>query len=229
MYHPSTPPVGSPWQDEDFEFIELQNVSQTVLDLRGLKFTRGVSFDFRSSGITNLPAGDPVLIVKNLAAFTARYGEGRLVAGQYEGQLDNAGEVLRLEDGVGEVVFEFSYSPLWQPQTDGEGRSLEIADASGRLSDSTSWRASAVLGGTPGLDNSAVLRIESVGMKDRALSLTFFANAGARYTLQHRSGFGAEAWQNMQPIAPPTQDGNLEISVSLPSGSVSRFYRLTSP
>ncbi len=75
-----------------------------------MHFTNGVEFNFTGSAVTNLLPGQTVLIVKNLAAFTARYGSGFTIAGQYAGALNNAGENLRLDDAVGEKVLDFSYN-----------------------------------------------------------------------------------------------------------------------
>jgi hypothetical protein len=54
------------------------------------------------------------VIVALLAAYNLRYGgAGAIVAGQFEGNLDNNGETLQLLDSVGESVLEFTYDPLW--------------------------------------------------------------------------------------------------------------------
>ena len=78
---------------EDFEFIELQNVSAQPMPLAGFKFGDGVEFTF---GAMMLAPGAFTLVVSNLAAFESRYGAGFNVAGEFTGSLNNAGEMVEL-------------------------------------------------------------------------------------------------------------------------------------
>ena len=128
MYHPPLPPTGSPFAGEDFEFIELKNIGPTALDLTGVHFTDGIDFSFTDSTVKSLGVGRTVVVVKNVAAFKSRYGEGMPIAGTFGGNLDNSGEKIRLADGVDETVLEFTYSDIWYPETDGSGYSLVVAD-----------------------------------------------------------------------------------------------------
>ena len=41
MFHPAPPPAGSPFKAGDFEFLELQNLSDRAVDLAGCRFTHG--------------------------------------------------------------------------------------------------------------------------------------------------------------------------------------------
>lgn len=162
MYHPADPTpaeMAAGFDDaDDFEFLELVNTSAVeTLDLSGVKFTNGITFDFAGSALTSLPPGGRVVIVENLAAFTARYGAmAGLVAGQYAGRLDNAGELLRFEDGGGVTIQTFIYDdngPGWHPSTDGLGNSLVIVDATGDTANwnlGAQWRPSFAIGGSPG-------------------------------------------------------------------------------
>jgi hypothetical protein len=158
MYHPPKPPTGSPYEAEEFEYLEIRNTGPTNLNLSGVRFANGVEFDFTGSAVTSLAPGARVLVVKNLAAFTSRYGSGLNVAGQYVGSLDNGGERLQLHDAVGESIHDFDYENDWYPITDGPGASLVIVDenADERLWGSkTNWRPSAFDFGAPGVDDPA--------------------------------------------------------------------------
>ena len=135
MYHPPTPPSGSPYEAEDFEYVELRNTGPANLNLTGVKFVNGISFDFTGSAVTNLASGAYVLVVKNLAAFTSRYGALPNIAGQYSGVLNNSGENIQLDDSVGEKILDFDYNNSWYPITDGPGASLVI------VNDTADWRA----------------------------------------------------------------------------------------
>lgn len=158
-YHPA-PLAGHPSPADDFEFLELQNLSNTqTLDLRGVRFAEGVVFQFTGSAVTSLVPQARVLVVANPAAFSARYGEGLPVAGTYTGRLDNSGERLRLLDASGEEILDFSYNDSWRPATDGLGSSLQWVGVPGTAEswgDRASWRASAAPGGSPGTGDTAV-------------------------------------------------------------------------
>ena len=153
-YNPRPPDEDSPLSQQDLEFIELVNTSEESLDLSGVHFSKGVEFDFSSSAVLDLAPGEFVVVVKDIEAFATRYDVGRiLIAGEYRGNLANAGEELELRDALGEAIISFSYSDDWEPQTDGQGFALELADPGLEvelLASPASWRSSSIVDGTPG-------------------------------------------------------------------------------
>ena len=155
MYHPIPPDRNSPFNDDDHEFVEIKNTANRTVDLRGVRFTDGIEFDFTDSSVTSLGPQEYVVIVKNNSAFTTTYLDGGIrVAGTYEGQLANQGENVRLENGVGAVIQEFVYDDTWYPGTDGHGLSLNLVgvfDDPANWSTQAGWEAGVVLG-TPGTD-----------------------------------------------------------------------------
>ncbi len=153
MYHPAPAPAGSPYLPDDFEYVELRNVGATPLDLKGVRFTNGIGYDFTGSAIPSLAPGQRVLVVRSIAAFTSRYGTGLPIAGEYAGALNNGGEALRLEDATGEVILDFSFNNSWYPVTDGLGFSLVIRDELAPWDAwglAASWRPSGSDAGSPG-------------------------------------------------------------------------------
>ncbi len=54
MYHPPVSLTEDGWDAEEFEFIELMNVGTTAIDLTGLRFVEGITFDFAGSALTKL-------------------------------------------------------------------------------------------------------------------------------------------------------------------------------
>lgn len=158
MYHPSLL-AGNTNSAEAFEYVELRNTGPQALNLTGVRFTSGIEFDFSGGAVTNLAAGGRVLVVRNAAAFAARYGAVASIAGQFAGALENGGEMLRLEDATGEKILEFSYNNVWYPITDGDGFSLVIVNDVAPFDTwglKASWRPSGVEGGTPALGEGAV-------------------------------------------------------------------------
>lgn len=155
MYHPQTlADIGEPNE----EFIELTNIGTETINLNLVRFTNGIDFTFPS---LDLAPGEYVVVVQDREVFEAFYGRDVLIAGQYTGRLNNAGERITLEDALGQMIQDFSYSDNWRPLTDGEGFSLTIIDPTHPDLDSwdkkDAWRASAYIGGSPGLDDSGIL------------------------------------------------------------------------
>ncbi|HXJ56778.1 MAG TPA: lamin tail domain-containing protein [Verrucomicrobiae bacterium] len=153
MYHPAPPVPGDTNSPENFEYVELKNISAVPLDLTGVRFVGGIEFEFSGSAVTTLGPGAAVLVVKQPAAFVARYGAGRPIAGSYQGALENSGERIQLLDARNEEIHDFRYNNTWYPVTDGLGFSLvvvnELADPD-RWGDRTNWRPSGLPNGTPG-------------------------------------------------------------------------------
>ncbi len=141
----------------EFEFIELINTGARNVNLAGVAFNQGITFDFNASPVQVLSPGERVVIVGNLPAFLLRYGGtlpgGTKIAGTYSGNLSNGGEGLTIVDGLGGVVQSFSYDDDWYGNTDGVGFTLNIRDTQAdpaTWGQRGSWRPSSFLLGTPG-------------------------------------------------------------------------------
>ncbi len=124
------------------------------MTLDGVSLTEGVSYTFPQYGNAVLEPGACIVIARNRAAFISRYGDSvPLAAGTFTGNLDNAGESIKLEDADGNTILEFKYRD-WYPMTDGLGFSLVIEDATDsdldRWGKSGAWRPSSEEGGSPG-------------------------------------------------------------------------------
>ncbi|MEN6578068.1 MAG: lamin tail domain-containing protein [Phycisphaerales bacterium] len=145
MYHPA--------DDPNAEFIELTNVGAETINLNLVRFSKGIDYTFPSF---ELPVGGYCLLVRDIAAFEARYGSQLPVLGRYEGSLDNAGEKLQLLDAVGGVIQGFEYEDNWFDLTDGLGFSLTVRDpqAAADLNSKSAWRPSADAGGSPGANDA---------------------------------------------------------------------------
>jgi hypothetical protein len=138
----------------DFEFIELRNISSQSLDLTGVRFTKGVDFNFPDG--TNLGPGGYALVVRNASAFASRYGANLPVFGSYgPDNLANEGEELKLTYGAGSSIRVLTYNQLLWPSTT-VGRSLVLVapGTNPNHADPLNWRPSIRAGGTPGSSDS---------------------------------------------------------------------------
>ncbi|MBP7052623.1 MAG: lamin tail domain-containing protein [Phycisphaerae bacterium] len=155
LYDPAD--TGDP-TDPKTEYIELTNVGTEAVNLNLVQFTKGIDYTF---GSFLLPVGGYCLLVKDIAAFEARYGTDLPVVGQYGGSLNNSGERIEFVDAAGVVIQSFEYDDDWFDLTDGIGFSLTVrdprtADAQG-LDSESAWRPSVYSGGSPGADDSGLL------------------------------------------------------------------------
>ncbi|WP_210417757.1 CotH kinase family protein [Bythopirellula goksoeyrii] len=157
QYHPANPTpaelaMAPGIEDNDFEFVELHNISNDTISLNGVRFMEGVSFDFSTSNVTTIAPGATVVVVENEAAFDARYGNGMLIAGKYTNDFSNGGDHVVLVDSNDQIIHDFTYSDdaPWPTSPDGGGPSLEVIDTAGNYNSPSNWRASSG-NGTPGM------------------------------------------------------------------------------
>lgn len=151
MYNP---PAFGAVGGNDLEFIEFKNTGSTPLNLGTLTFTAGINFTFTNG--TRLLPGQFFVLARNKAAFAAKY-PGVTVNDVYSGQLDNAGETLRLSTAFGNTVLSVAYNDRtpWPLSADGHGFSAVplVSGFRPNSDDGAHWRASANAGGSPGSDD----------------------------------------------------------------------------
>ncbi|MBN2474798.1 MAG: lamin tail domain-containing protein [Pirellulales bacterium] len=169
-YAPTPEEVDAGFSDgQEFEFIELANVSDLTIDLTQAALIAGIDFTFtdaaaaQTPGALKLDPGERVVVVRNAQAFAMRYGTGEIpIAGQYDGKLKNEGEEIALVDRFGGTIVRFAYdnSGNWPGRAEGGGSSLELIDPAAvpqidpdrtdYLQDGDNWRSSSEYGGSPG-------------------------------------------------------------------------------
>jgi hypothetical protein len=155
-YHPATPSAAElaldpTLNDDDFEWVEIRNISSSPIDLSGASFTDGIEFEIPLGSV--LAPGAYALIVENQSAFELRYGAGLPVIGTYSNKFNNDGELVRLVSLSGDPIADFTFNDVWYRETDGNGFALTLKnDASipADYSDTLSWQVGRQIGGTPG-------------------------------------------------------------------------------
>ncbi|MBN1675507.1 MAG: lamin tail domain-containing protein, partial [Kiritimatiellae bacterium] len=100
----------------------------------------------------------------NEAVFTNRYPGVKSAVrffAAYDGGLDNGGERLALLDSEGRTVTSVRYNDKdpWPAEADGDGFSLVPADTAGDQDDAAKWRASNLIGGSPGYEDGPSFRV----------------------------------------------------------------------
>jgi hypothetical protein len=143
------------YKPNNLEYIELQNIGTTQLDISGVRFTTGITYTFPPQ--TKLDPGAFIVICKDRAAFIAQFGSGVPLAPDFfTGTLDNAGETVALQPPQpwNVNVLSFKYDPTWYAETNAD-HSLVVADPAGTLArdwdEKKTWIPSAGLYGNPGI------------------------------------------------------------------------------
>lgn len=143
----------NPAGTENNEFIELMNVSDQAINLRGVTLTDGVTFSFPDNRDTILVPGERLLVVDSQFAIDNTYGLGLPIGGIYQDNLANNGEQITIETSSGTTLLDFTYDDVapWPVGADNAGYSLTLSVPGADPTDPSNWRASSVLNGTPGI------------------------------------------------------------------------------
>lgn len=164
MYAPRPDPAGV-LRPSDFEYIELQNISDAPIELAGVSLGPEPEFQFdgqdhAGNDLSQLLPGGRVVVVRNIKAFSSRYDIAEIkVAGEFTtpfATYSDIGDQIVLFGAVGEHLLDFSYDDEWHPSTRVGGRSLVIVDPNARREDwntANNWRASYLVDGSPGRED----------------------------------------------------------------------------
>lgn len=125
---------------DDYEFIEVYNAGDVVLNLEGYRFTQGITFTFPL--FTLMPEAFVVIAIDsakfreafNVTAF--QWDEGQ--------QLNNTGELIMLQDAAGNILDTVRYSAAgpWPVEANGGGPSVQLCDPASNNSDPANWSPS---------------------------------------------------------------------------------------
>lgn len=145
-----TPPLGLP----DFEYIELLNVSDKVLELGGLGLSNGGSAQEIDPSFI-LPGAYVIVCDEDAAASFAPFGAVATISAFPA--LTNGGDDLILTNADGQELISLTYDADWYQDDlrDAGGYSLELIDPALPNNCPGNWRATqSNIGGTPGQENS---------------------------------------------------------------------------
>ena len=145
MYH--HPARYDPYEEVPEEWVELYNRGGTSVDLTGWTLEEGIEFAFAPG--TTIAAGHYLVVAGDQAALAAKY-PAITIAGEFERELSNGGEWIRLVDQQGNPADEVWYhdDAPWAKYADGGGSSLELRDPDADNSRAEAWSASLVTNAT---------------------------------------------------------------------------------
>lgn len=139
--------------NREFEFIEIKNTGTSTLDLHGVKIGGGIDFEFQPE--TYLVPEAFIILASNSGSFYSKYGF--MPFNEYDGQLDNNGELITLISPGKDTLCNVLYSDSggWPEAPDGNGKTLVPTELNpaGDMNLPESWRESYKKGGSPGEDD----------------------------------------------------------------------------
>lgn len=184
-YNPSADLQG---EDEDFEFLELFNHENERVDLSGFKFTDAITFTFPEGSY--IDPGEFILLASNPSSYEQSGAQCFEVSA---GRLNNAGELLTLQDSRGNMIDQVHFDDHypWPREPDGDGPSLELKSPSLDNALPSSWQASELAGGSPGFGPyTYVEQAESIPENEMLIGIfpnPFHRTTSINYVLQEES------------------------------------------
>ena len=123
MYHPSD--FMDPFEDDDFEYLELMNISDSTIQIDGVTISGGIDFNLEGE----MAPGERVVIARDETALGLRYGSSFRVIGSWGSKkLDNRTEEIILTAADSSIIRSFSYEDRlpWPTAPDGNGPALVL-------------------------------------------------------------------------------------------------------
>lgn len=145
---------------DEYEFVELKNRGDSLIDLTDVAFNDGIDYAFPAQ--TSLKPDSFIVLAANSAEFVKRYGFSPF--GVYAGKLSNAGEKISLADMRADKKFlsiEYGDNTPWPASADGVGFSLvpRTRDLTGDPKLPSFWRTSFKIHGSSGKDDPDIVYI----------------------------------------------------------------------
>jgi len=141
-------------EGSQFEFLEIKNTGTSTLNIGGLQFIDGIEFEFPQE--TELGSGKFIVLASDNNYFYSRYDF--MAFGEYSGKLNNDGELLVMVKNTNDTVSAITYNDGndWPQLPDGDGNSLVpvVYNPINDQNDPADWRASYLIGGSPGADDT---------------------------------------------------------------------------
>lgn len=138
-----------------FEFVEIKNTGSSSINIKGLQVVGGIEYTVPEK--LELSGGQFIVLSSDENNFFSRYKWN--AAGEYTGKLNNDGEWLTLLSPTLDTITAVKYNDneIWPIAANGAGNSLVpvIINPLNDQNNPGEWRASHLIGGSPGEDDLA--------------------------------------------------------------------------
>jgi hypothetical protein len=228
-YHPAPNPNVA--DEEDMEFIEIQNVGMQTVDMSGVQLVDFASTPHVIPNGVSLAPGERLVVARNPPVLQQVYGTGfELMSAGYSTQnLSNGGETIRLLTAGGAEIQNITYTddaPWPTTEVDGGGYTLVIVDPLASGSDAANWQPSGVLGGTPGMAEQSFQLgdFDQDGDVDGRDFLLWQRNPSVGNLIDWQTNYGAPETESVQAVeqvaasSASVEELRFEIPLSLITG-----------
>ena len=126
------------------DWIELWNITSDAIDISGWKFVDDKdTLLFQFADGTMLESNERFVVANDLTKFASRHAAITNYTGPFLFGLDGGGEELRLIDDKGALQFTMIYDDEapWTTEPDGDGETLELLSATGKMNNAENWFA----------------------------------------------------------------------------------------
>lgn len=212
-YHPAP---SDQFPEAHLEFIELENVSASPVNLDGIQFSGGI--EFTAPAHLMMP-GDLVVIAlhpENLAKAFHIHRDN--ILGPWSGRLSNSGETLTISDPAGRPITAMTYSDSlpWPPAADGDGHSLTRSQPLSDPNIPSSWRAS-IGPPSPNSKPEILTQILMAKLDPTTESMIFQLNHLPEIHLQLwiSESIAHPNWSVLQNISPNQISNSFQLSIPL--------------
>lgn len=151
---------------DDFDtedWVEFYNPGDTAFDLSGWMFKdEDDDHIFTFAAGTELPAQGYLVLCADTTMFKQLQPDVKNFIGNMDFGFAGSGELLRLFNPDGQLIDSVVYDDTapWPVEPDGNGYTLELLDAGLDNSLAENWRASRIIGGTPGRQNTVTTPVQ---------------------------------------------------------------------
>ena len=181
------------------DWVEIRNISGNEIDLSGWKLVdKKDSAHFFIPTNTIIQPGENYVFVKKFDAFKMAYPNVSHVFGSFTFSLGSDGDVLKLYNEKGKLVYSVYYNSVapWPFDAMKTGKTLELVDSSKNASDGTNW-ISGCYGGSPGsyYSSNCILGIDKTN-SSTAFALFYPNPVKTNFFIE----FNTENWLNTEAV-----------------------------
>jgi hypothetical protein len=138
------------------DWFEIFNNSSATTNLDGWYFKDEQDDNiFNFTGAGDIESGEYLVVCRDTSAFKVYFPEVRKIIGNFDFGLSNGGDIIRLFNAEGQLMDSVNYDDElpWDTLADGSGRTLSLTNPALDNNDYSNWKASGIIGGTPGIQN----------------------------------------------------------------------------
>ncbi len=133
------------------DWVELYNNSNDIINISDYQISDIRSNYYTIPSNTSLNVNEYLVIAQDITKFKSQFPKVQNLLGSTQFGFDGNGDVIRIYNNIGELLFSICYDDTdpFPKGADGRGYTLELKDYNGNVNDGNNW-FQGCLGGSPG-------------------------------------------------------------------------------